>query len=99
MSRQTSVALRYDTRLPAPLVIARGKGDLADRLVTLAREHGIPVVESHGLAESLYGTDPGDLIPERFYQAVAEILGFVWRSSTAETGENKKVWDENYQGQ
>ncbi len=99
MSRQTSVALRYDRRLPAPLVVARGKGDLADRLVSLAREHGVPIVESQGLAESLYVTDPGELVPERFYQAVAEILGFVWRSSTAPTGEDKKVWDENHQGQ
>ncbi len=90
MSRRTSVALRYDTRLPAPLVIARGKGDLADRLVSLAREHGVPTVESRELAESLYATDPGELIPERFYQAVAEVLGFVWRSSTARIGEQKK---------
>ena len=88
--RHTSVALHYDSKLPAPLVVARAKGDLAERLVHLAREHGIPVVESAHLAESLSATVPGDVIPERFYQAVAEILGFVWRSTLNDHDETRE---------
>lgn len=82
MGKHSSVALRYDSRLPAPLVVARGRGELADRLRRLAEQHGVPVVESEALAESLYVVEPGQFIPEAFYQAVAEVLGFVWRNSS-----------------
>ena len=82
MGERSSVALRYDSRLPAPLVVARGRGELADRLLRLAEQHDVPVVESGILADSLYVVEPGQLIPEAFYQAVAEVLGFVWRNSS-----------------
>jgi type III secretion system FlhB-like substrate exporter len=68
--------------MPAPLVLARGTGELAQRLLRIAREHDVPVVDSKELAESLVVIDPGEFIPEPFYQAVAEIVGFVWRTST-----------------
>ena len=97
MARRTSVALQYDSRLPAPMVVARGKGELAQRLNALAREHGVPVVDAPEVAEALVLADPGEFIPEAFYEAVAEILGFVWRSASDRTG--KKVWDEEHQGQ
>lgn len=95
--RKTSVALRYDERMPAPLVVARGKGDLARRLEDVARECDIPVVEAAQLAETLYVVEPGESIPEEFYEVVAEILGFIWRTSSAER--QKKVWDEEHQGE
>jgi type III secretion system FlhB-like substrate exporter len=97
MARRSSVALHYDSRLPAPLVVARGKGELAERMNALAREHGIPVVDAPEVAEALVLADPGDFIPEAFYEAIAEILGFVWRSGAQSTG--KKVGDEEHQGQ
>ena len=97
MEHHVSVALHYDTRLPAPLVVARGKGDLARKLIDLARAHGIPIMESAELAESLYPTSPGELVPERFYQVTAEILGFVWRTTMPQREEHK-VWDESNQG-
>lgn len=78
MRRAKSVALQYDDRLPAPLVVAQGTGRLAARLTELAREHGVPVVESAELAESLAEVDVGSLIPEVFYRAVAEVLAFIW---------------------
>ncbi|MFP4114221.1 MAG: EscU/YscU/HrcU family type III secretion system export apparatus switch protein [Spirochaetota bacterium] len=86
MGRKTSVALQYDTRLPAPLVVARAKGDLADRMIRLAGDCGIPVVRSDQLADTLSVLDPGELIPEPFYQAVAEVLGFVWRNTPGGDG-------------
>lgn len=87
MGRRSSVALQYDLRMPAPLVIARGRGELAGKLVDLARQHRIPVVESADLAESLVTVEPGEFIPELFYEAVAEVIGFVWRTSS---GDSKK---------
>jgi flagellar biosynthesis protein len=98
MERRSSVALRYDNRLPAPLVVARGRGDLANRLLQIAEESQVPVVESAALAESLVVLEPGELIPESFYEAVAEVLSFVWRVA-ADRPEEKKVWDEEHQGQ
>lgn len=97
MARRSSVALQYDSRLPAPLVVARGKGELAERLNALAREHDIPVVDAPDVAEALVVADPGEYIPEAFYEAIAEILAFVWRSASRRTG--KKVCDEEHQGQ
>ncbi|MFW5683501.1 MAG: EscU/YscU/HrcU family type III secretion system export apparatus switch protein, partial [Spirochaetota bacterium] len=66
-------------------------------LVQIAVEHDVPVVESSELAESLVAVDPG-FLPEPFYQAVAEILSFVWRTGRT-GGDRKKVWDEEHQGQ
>lgn len=90
MRRRTSVALHYDSRLPAPLVVARGKGELAERLVAIAEQHSIPVVDSGELAESLYAVAPGELVPEAFYETVAEVLGFVWRLHLSGGTETKK---------
>ena len=84
MDRRTSVALRYDSRLPAPVVVARGKGELAERLIAIANENGVPVVDAEELAEGLYLLEPGTCIPESFYQVVAELLAFVY--SGAATG-------------
>ena len=97
MKRKTAVALQYDRRLPAPLVVARGKGELARRLETIARENGVPVVETDELAESLHALEPGTCIPESFYEVVAELLAFVWRAARPDAV--KKVWDEEHQGE
>jgi flagellar biosynthesis protein len=96
MKRKASVALKYDRGAPAPIIVARGEGELAERLVTIARASGIPVRESGELAESLAKIDPGELIPESFYAVVAEILAFVWREHR---GRLQKVGDEKHQGQ
>lgn len=85
-----SVALSYDTGHPAPFVVARGKGELAAKLVDLAEEFGIPVVPAEELTESLFYLEVGEFIPEPFYRVVAELLVFVWRSSESATRNLKK---------
>lgn len=72
-----AVALRYDTRLPAPFVTATGRGEQARRLVALARRYGIAVQSAPDLAEHLVYFEPGQVIPEEFYMPVARILAFV----------------------
>ncbi|HHY93640.1 MAG TPA: EscU/YscU/HrcU family type III secretion system export apparatus switch protein [Firmicutes bacterium] len=78
-----AVALRYDPgRMQAPMVVARGKGHLAQRIIAEARKHWVMVVENRSLAQSLYRLgEVGKEIPPQLYQAVAEVLAFVYRVS------------------
>ena len=75
-----AVALRYKRgATPAPRLVARGAGYLAERIKTLAREAGMPVVEDKPLARSLYRhIKVGEFIPATLYQAVAQILAYVY---------------------
>jgi len=76
-----AVALRYEPRkTPAPIVVAKGRRLLADRIRAEAHRHGVPVTPSPDLARALYRAVPiGRQIPPDLYQAVAEILAFVYR--------------------
>jgi flagellar biosynthesis protein len=73
----TAVALQYTEDLPAPLVLAVGRGRLAEAIVRIARETGVTLVEDPQLADSLARLDVNTLIPESLYQVVAELLAFV----------------------
>lgn len=76
-----AVALKYDQLvMEAPVVVAKGAGIVARRIRTVAEEHGVPVVEDVVLARSLYdGVEIGQSIPVDLYQAVADVLAFVYR--------------------
>ena len=66
---------------PAPVVLAKGAGKVAERIKEIAREHGVPVRENKPLARALYKViEVGDTIPEEFYQAVAAILAQIYRT-------------------
>ncbi len=80
--RRKAVALRYEAEKDAaPCVVAKGAGHLADRIVELAREHGVPVQEDRDLTALLAQLDLNTRIPTELYRAVAEILAFVSRLS------------------
>jgi len=74
-----AVALRYDAeRDRAPVVVAKGKGAVAERIVSVAENHDVPVVRKPELARSIYqAVDVGEEIPPEFYRAVAEIIAFI----------------------
>jgi flagellar biosynthesis protein FlhB len=76
-----AVALRYDKkRDAAPVVVAKGVDEIALQIRTLAQQHGVPLMEDPPLARALYrAVKVGQAIPEKFYQAVATVLGHVWR--------------------
>lgn len=76
-----SVALRYDRkRDAAPVVVAKGVDDVALAIRKLAKEHGVPLMEDPPLARALFrAVKIGQTIPERFFQAVATVLGHVFR--------------------
>jgi flagellar biosynthetic protein FlhB len=76
-----AVALEY-TRgsLPAPRVVAKGRGFVALRIREIAREHSVPIVENPPLARALFaGAEVGDMIPGALFEAVAEVLAYLIR--------------------
>jgi flagellar biosynthesis protein len=72
-----AVALHYSSELPAPIVLASGKGALAERICRIAAEHDIRLVAMPEVTDALVELPAGSLIPERFYQVIAELLVFV----------------------
>jgi len=76
-----AVAIKYDAeKMAAPIVVAKGQGYLAERIRTLAAEHGVPIVEKKPLARALYQTvKVGHPVPTDLYEVVAEILAYVYR--------------------
>lgn len=74
-----AVAVKYLPELPAPFIVAKGKGALARKIEEIAREHGIEIVENALLAERLQAIELGDYIPEDLYRVIAEILIFAQR--------------------
>ena len=75
-----AVAIKYDPDTsPAPIVIAKGEDYLAQKIKEVAREHQIEIVENKPLARMLYANvEIGAEIPPELYQAVAEVLAFVY---------------------
>ncbi len=72
-----AVAIRYDRSLPAPVVVAKGKGHAAGRIVALARDAGVAVVPMEDLTEKLMVLETGSFIPRECFAVVAELLLFV----------------------
>jgi flagellar biosynthesis protein len=80
-------ALRYDhPKDRAPKLVARGEGHVAEKILALAREHGIPIHEDRELVEVLSRLDLEADIPGEVYQVVAEILAFLYRAHLASSG-------------
>jgi flagellar biosynthetic protein FlhB len=76
-----AIALRYDpAEQDAPVVLAKGKRIVAERIREIARAGGIPIVENKPLARAMYDkVQPGFPIPVEFFTAVAEIMAYVYR--------------------
>jgi flagellar biosynthetic protein FlhB len=75
-----AVALKYDAEKLAPEVVAKGKDLIAAQIRKIARESDVPVISDPPLARSLHGSvEIGQQIPEELYQAVAQLLAFVYR--------------------
>lgn len=72
-----AVALSYDGK-GAPRVVAKGSGDVADKILATAREHGVPLQPDAELVRLLAQLDLGEEIPRALYVAVAHVLAFAW---------------------
>ena len=77
-----AVALEYERGTSnAPRIIAKGRGELARRIVEVAEDNGVVVDANGPLAEALAGVELDEEIPIELYEAVAEIIGFVLRAT------------------
>ncbi len=79
-----AVALKYEQGDLAPRVVAKGKDLLAQTIKRIARQHRVPVIENRPLARALHReVEVGAFIPDVLYQAVAEVLAYVYRLKRA----------------
>ncbi len=76
-TNRIAVALEYDGET-APKVTAKGMNDIADKIIDVATQHGIPLQQNDGLIEVLSEMDLGDEIPENLYRAIAEVIAFAY---------------------
>ncbi|APC48616.1 flagellar biosynthesis protein FlhB [Virgibacillus halodenitrificans] len=76
-----AIAIKYDEKKAnAPYILAKGVDQVALKIKEVAKANDVVTVENRPLARALYGaTDIGDVIPEDFFQAVAEILAYVYK--------------------
>lgn len=74
---EIAVALEYDGER-APRITAKGEGDIAEQIIDLAREHGVPLQENPELVRLLRRIPLGDEIPEALYYTVAEVIAFAY---------------------
>ena len=75
-----AVALRYDPDVAqVPAVVGRGTGDVADHILALAKQNGIPVRNDPDLLELLSGVQIGESIPPELYEVVAEVLTYLYQ--------------------
>jgi len=74
-----AAALRYDPeRDPVPVVVAKGKGFIAEKIKAIASEAGVRIREDKELAEYLVSLDLYEEIPPELYPVIAEILAFIY---------------------
>jgi len=72
-----AVALHYNGK-GAPRITATGSGAVAENIMRVAREHGVPLDEDAALANTLSRVELGREIPREMYLAVAQVLAFAW---------------------
>ncbi len=79
---EKAVALQYDPgQSTAPVLVAKGAGELAKKIIALANEHHVAVTQDADLVQLLMALEVGDQIPPEMYQAVAMVLGYVYRKN------------------
>ena len=83
--REIVAAIQYNEEKDhAPRVVAQGKGEIAEKIKSVAQAHDIPTYKDEKLAEQLYNLSIGDEIPAELYHVVAEILAFIITLDTKE---------------
>lgn len=80
--RRRAVALRYHSSADAsPRVLAKGQGEIAERIIALATSHGVPLHEDRDLVQLLGVLDLDVEVPPSLYRALAEVLAHVYRAN------------------
>jgi flagellar biosynthesis protein len=82
-----AVALKYSQEKDrAPRVAAKGRGAIAEKIIAIAKEHGIPIREDADMVEILSSLELENEIPPHLYKAVAELLSFLYRVNAKKLG-------------
>ena len=75
-----AIAIKYEQGMGTPIVVAKGMKTVAEKIRDIATENSIPIVENKPLARSMYSVvEPGDQIPVEFYEAIAEVIAYVYK--------------------
>ena len=82
--RQSAIALAYGKGDPAPKVVAKGEGLIAEQIMRRAKEAGVFVHESKELVQLLMGVDLDREIPPALYRAIAELLAWLYHIESAQ---------------
>ncbi len=86
-----AIALKYDSNKDiAPRVVAKGSGEIAKKILEVAKEYKVPVVKNSPLVELLYNIELENAIPEDLYEVVATIIVYLYSQST-EKGKLSKL--------
>jgi flagellar biosynthesis protein len=87
---ELAIALKYDKEKDsAPRVVAKGMRLKAEKIREIAKQYNIPIMRNVPLANALYRVDVGNEISEELYDAVAEILNFVYALQQEQAGGNR----------
>ncbi len=89
---QTAVALYYDGD-GAPRITAKGRGNIAERILEIAKKHHVPIREEVELTRLLAQVELGDEVPAELYLAVAQVIAFAYRLS-GKSPPVKKPWSK-----
>jgi flagellar biosynthesis protein len=88
---EIAIALKYNKdKDSAPRVVAKGMRLKAEKIREIAKQYNIPLMRNVPLANALYRVDVGNEIPEELYDAVAEILNFVFALQNEQQAGNKR---------
>ncbi|MFP2929163.1 EscU/YscU/HrcU family type III secretion system export apparatus switch protein [Pyxidicoccus sp. 3LG] len=88
---EIAIALKYDKNNDgAPRVVAKGMRLKAEKIRAIAKEHGIPFMRNVNLANALYRVEVGQEVPEELYDAVAEVLNFVYELQREQAAANNR---------
>ncbi len=85
--KKTATALSYPEGSKAPFITAQAKGELAEKMVEIAKKHNIPIFSRPQTSEILSLYEIGDYIPEETYEIIAKIVSFI---RSVEHEKNKK---------
>jgi len=84
---EMAIALKYDKEKDAaPRIVAKGLRLKAEKIREIAKQYNIPLMKNVPLANALYRVDVGQDVPEELYDAVAEILNFIYELQREQAG-------------
>lgn len=77
--KNSAIALKYDPLSGrAPTIVAKGHGEIAEKIIELAQEHDVHIHQNPELLDVLIRLELGDEIPEALYRAIAEVIAFAY---------------------